>query len=162
MARSGLHLLKMKLLRPATLVLLLAAAVAAPAANPQDDYTGQYNFLRDGEYIQLIVQHGELSGWVTTFGFLDSDRDEKIDRFFKQATLHGTELYFITKPIHGSWLEFSGHIERSRDVATRTKEGYYQLIGTLTEYTSDEQNKVSAQSRQVDFKSQADNSFASQ
>jgi len=123
----------------------------------REDISGMYSFLRDGESIQLNLQDGKLSGWVTTYGFLDSDKDTLVDRFFQKASLQGDQVYFITKPLHGCWLEFSGRVERG-EAATRAKEGYFRLTGNLTEYTTDADNKVSAKRRDVTFKLSSDGS----
>lgn len=122
------------------------------ASSPADEYTGLYSFFRDNEAIQLNIQDGKLGGWVTAYGFLDSDKDTTIDRFFKQADLKGNQIHFVTQNIHGCWIEFSGRVERG-DSPTRAKQGYYELVGTLTEYVSDQDNHVSARQRQAVFKS---------
>ena len=103
--------------------LLLAGLMRASMA---DDYTGLYRYFRDDESIQLNVQEGKLGGWVSSHGLLESDRDTVLDRFFKQAELKGDQIHFVTKAIHGCWLEFSGRVQRSQ-VPTRAKEGYYAV-----------------------------------
>lgn len=138
----------------ATISLLLSANAAAAI---REDISGMYSFLRDDESIQLNLQDGRLSGWVTSFGFLESDRDTLVDRFFQKASLKDDQVYFITKPIHGCWVEFSGRVERG-DVSTRAKEGYFRLVGTLTEYTTDAEDKISARKRDVVFKLKSDGS----
>ena len=106
---------------------LLMVALLAPSADAKssfgDDITGMYGFLRDGENIQLNVQNGVLDGWVHTYGMQESDRNIEMDRFFQRASLQGNQIYFVTKPLHGAWVEFNGRIERG-DVQTRAKEGY--------------------------------------
>lgn len=133
-------------------IVAMFCAVMLFASSPQDDYTGLYSFFRDNEAIQLNIQDGKLGGWVTAYGFLDSDKDTTIDRFFKQADLKGNQIHFVTQDIHGCWIEFSGHVQRG-DSPTRAKQGYYELIGTLTEYVSDSDNHVNARQRQAVFKS---------
>ena len=136
---------------------LLMVALLAPSAHAKssfgDDITGMYGFLRDGENIQLNVQNGVLDGWVHTYGMQESDRNIEMDRFFQRASLQGNQIYFVTKPLHGAWVEFTGRIERG-DVQTRAKEGYYRLIGKLTEYITDAEHNQSARQRDVVFKSQ--------
>lgn len=133
-----------------------ASAQTTKRAVPySDDISGIYSFLRDGESIQLTLDHGKLSGWVSSFGFLESDKDTLLDRFFEKASLEGTRIYFISKRIHGCWVEFSGRVERG-EVRIRGKEGYYVLTGTLTQYTTDAEIKLSARKREVIFKSAAD------
>lgn len=143
--------------RISTLTAIAVLLTSIGFAAVREDISGMYSFLRDGESIQLNVQDGKLSGWVTSFGFLESDRDTLVDRFFQKASLKDDQVYFITKPIHGCWVEFSGHVERG-DVPTRAKEGYFRLVGDLTEYTTDADDKVSARHRDVTFKLASDGS----
>jgi hypothetical protein len=133
-------------------LLIAMLSLVARAASPQDDYTGLYTFFRDNESIQLNVEDGKLGGWVSSYGFLPSDSDTVLDRFFKQAELKGNEIHFVTQNIHGCWVEFTGHVERG-SVATRAKSGYYELVGTVTEYVSDSEDRVNARQRQAVFKS---------
>lgn len=137
----------------------LCAQTTGQAAAASDDVSGVYAFLRDGESIQLNVEHGKLSGWVSSFGFLESDKDTLLDRFFDKASLEGRHVYFISKRIHGCWIEFSGQVARGEG-KLRGSEGYYVLTGTLTEYTTDSDVKVSARKREVSFKSAGDPSVA--
>jgi hypothetical protein len=143
--------------RTLTIAAILALLSTSALAAIREDISGMYSFLRDGESIQLNVQDGKLSGWVTSFGFLESDRDTLVDRFFQKASLQNDQVYFITKPIHGCWVEFTGRVERG-DGATRAKEGYFRLVGSLTEYTTDADDKVSARHRDVVFKLASDGS----
>lgn len=136
---------------------LLGAGLRAQSPAPArfgDDISGLYAFFRDGESIQLTVQHGSLEGWVHTYGFLDSDRDVEVDRFFEKSSLEGDQIYFITKPLHGCWVEFKGRIERGEG-RTRELEGYYRLVGHVTEYITDADHRQTTQQRDVVFKSQA-------
>jgi hypothetical protein len=135
------------------LCLSPAAVFGQGAAHPLlHDISGMYSFLHDGESLQLTVDHGKLSGWVTSFGFLDSDRDTLLDRFFEKASLQGNHLYFLSRRIHGCWVEFNGRIDHGEG-RQRGQEGYYVLVGTLTQYTSDAEVRVSARQREVTLKS---------
>jgi len=147
------------MLRTLLLLALTASLVSSECAarSVADDYTGLYSFFRDNEAIQLNIQDGKLGGWVSSYGFLDSDKDTVIDRFFKQAELKGDQIHFVTQNIHGCWVEFTGRVERG-SVPTRVKPGYYQLVGTVTEYVSDAENHISARQRQGLFKSMPDDS----
>ena len=118
-----------------------------------------YSFLHEGESLQLNLDHGKLSGWVSSFGFLDSDKDILLDRFFEKASLQGTRVYFLSRRIHGCWVEFSGRVDRGEG-RLRGQEGYYVLVGTLTQYTSDADVKVSARQREVMLKSAFDPGIA--
>jgi hypothetical protein len=148
------------------LVLVLCLVpLAAPAQTTQrgttsgGDISGIYSFLREGESVQINLDHGKLSGWVSSFGFLESDKDTLLDRFFDKASLQGSRIYFLSKRIHGCWVEFSGRVSRGEG-RVRGQEGYYVLTGTLTQYTTDAQTTVSARQREVIFKSASDPTLA--
>ena len=126
----------------------VASAQTAGRGTPGSDISGLYSFLHEGESLQLNLDHGKLSGWVSSFGFLDSDKDILLDRFFEKASLQGTRVYFLSRRIHGCWVEFSGRVDRGEG-RLRGQEGYYVLVGTLTQYTSDADVKVSARQREV-------------
>jgi len=137
----------------------VASAQTAGRGTPGSDISGLYSFLHEGESLQLNLDHGKLSGWVSSFGFLDSDKDILLDRFFEKASLQGTRVYFLSRRIHGCWVEFSGRIDRGEG-RLRGQEGYYVLVGTLTQYTSDADVKVSARQREVMLKSAFDPGIA--
>ena len=137
----------------------VACAQTAGRGTPGADISGLYSFLHEGESLQLNLDHGKLSGWVSSFGFLDSDKDILLDRFFEKASLQGTRVYFLSRRIHGCWVEFSGRVDRGEG-RLRGQEGYYVLVGTLTQYTSDADVKVSARQREVMLKSTFDPGIA--
>jgi hypothetical protein len=126
------------------------AAVESQAAN--DEISGMYTFLREGEFVQITVEDGSLSGFVSRYGDRDSDRDAFLDQFFSKASLTGKKISFITKPVHGTWFEFAGEVSRG-EAKTPDKEGYWIIRGTLKQYDEDESKHVSAKSREVTFKS---------
>jgi hypothetical protein len=117
-----------------------------------DEISGMYTFLREGEFVQITVEEGKLSGFVSRYGDRDSDRDAFLDQFFSKASLEGRKINFNTKPVHGTWFEFAGEVSRGEAKST-DKEGYWVLRGTLKKYSEDENKNVSADSRQVTFKS---------
>jgi hypothetical protein len=146
-----------------TLLLMLFACSSAvigqtPVQNSASgqsasDYSGMYSFLREGEFVQLTVEDdGRITGFVSRFGDSDSDRGAFLDQFFKQAKLEGTRLTFTTDVIHGVWYEFKGSIARGEG-KTLSEEAYYVLKGTLTDYRTDADKKVTSNSREVVFKS---------
>ncbi len=138
------------------LVLILACTLAASAQQAPssdktpDDLSGMYTFLQDGEFVQLSVQEGRLSGFVSRYE--DGDKSLFVDHFFSEATLKGLDLGFKTKTVHGVWFEFQGRIERGPG-KVRRDEGYYVVRGTLLRYTEDAAKKATAQTREVSFKS---------
>lgn len=126
-------------------------APVAPASVP-DDISGMYTFLRDGEFVQITVESGKLSGFVSRYGERESDRDVFLDQFFSKASLEGNHMDFTTKPVHGTWYEFAGDVNRG-DVKTPDKEGYWTIRGTLKQYDENEAGQVSAKSREITMKS---------
>jgi len=135
------------------LVLCVGAAFAqqpSPSQKTPDDLSGMYTFLQDGEFVQLSVQDGRLSGFISRYA--DADKSLFLDHFFTDTTLNGADLSFKTRTVHGVWFEFKGRVERGAG-KTRAEEAYYVVRGALTQYTEDATKKTSAQSREVTFKS---------
>ena len=112
-----------------------------------------YTFLQEGEFVQITLEeHGKVTGFISRYGDLESDRGAFLDQFFKTGTLDGNRLAFTTEPLHGVWYEFQGTAARG-DGKTPNDEGYYVLKGSLTQYLSDAAQKTSARTRAVVFKS---------
>lgn len=135
-------------------ILVASSQTTAPATLPGSEYSGMYSFLRDGEFVQVTVEdQGRVSGFVSRYGDLDSDRGAFLDHFFKrESKLNGDQLNFITETVHGVWFEFQGTIERG-DGKKPGDEAYYVLKGTLSEKSTDQAKKTSSRSREVAFKS---------
>lgn len=122
------------------------------SAAPQD-YSGMYSFLRDGEFVQITVEdNGKLTGFVSRYGDLDSDRGAFLDQFFKETSIAGHDLSFTTETVHGVWFHFQGAVSRG-PAKTVNDEGYYILKGTLTHHSADANRQDVAKSREVVFKS---------
>ena len=111
-----------------------------------------YSFLREGEFVQITIEAGKLTGFVSRYGDRESDKDAFLDQFFAKGAIDGKKISFTTKPVHGSWFEFAGVVSRG-DAKTPDKEGYWIMRGTLKQYDEDESKHVSAKSREVTFKS---------
>jgi hypothetical protein len=140
-------------------VLIAVLANGQSAAQPQipskaaEDYSGMYSFLQDGEFVQLTVENqGRLTGFVSRYGDLESDRGAFLDQFFKEGKLNGDKLTFKTETVHGVWYEFKGTIERGSG-KNPGDEAYYILKGSLTQYSTDANQKTSSRLREVAFKS---------
>ncbi|HUK86052.1 MAG TPA: hypothetical protein VLT85_00180 [Terriglobales bacterium] len=134
----------------AALVALPAPAQAPPQAGDQD-ISGTYSFVHDGETLQLNLEDGRVDGWVTRFGEDESDKGQRIDQFFDKAALRGDQISFTTKVIHGVWFDFQGTVARG-PAKSRSEEGYFVIRGTLRQYTTDASRKVTARERQVEFR----------
>ena len=103
--------------------------------------------------MQVTVEdEGRVTGFVSRYGDLESDRGAILDQFFKQGKLDGNKLNFTTETVHGVWYEFKGTVERG-DGKNMGDEAYYVLKGTLTQYSIDDNKKSSSKSRIVAFKS---------
>ena len=149
------------LLKASAVLLLLSSFLSAqntgqqsPVPNkPAEDYSGMYAFLQDGEFVQVTVEDaGRVTGFVSRYGDLESDRGAFLDQFFKKAKLDGKSLSFTTDTVHGTWYEFKGTVERGEGKNVGD-EAYYVLKGTLLQYTTDANKKTLAKSREVSFKS---------
>lgn len=122
------------------------------AAASLDDVSGMYTFLEEGEFVQITPEEqGRVSGFVSRYGDLPSDKGAFLDQFIKKGTLAGNELTFTTEPVHGVWYEFHGTVVRGAGKAPGD-EAYYVLKGTLTQNTEDAEHHTVTRSRQVEFK----------
>ena len=138
---------------------LPAQEKAPPAADkssakplPGSEFSGMYSFLKEGEFVQVSIEDaGRVTGFVSRFGDLDSDKGAFLDQFFKAGKLDGKALTFTTEVVHGVGYEFKGTIERGEGKKPGD-EGYYVLKGTLIETLTDQNKKTSSKSREVAFK----------
>lgn len=145
-------------------ILLLACRVVAqdsqrqpqtppPQAKAVDDYSGMYTFLREGEFVQVTVEdQGRVTGFVSRYGDLDSDKGAFLDHFFKEGKLEGNKLTFTTETVHGVSFEFKGTVDRGQG-KNPGDEAYYVLNGTLVENSTDQNKKTASKSREVALKS---------
>ncbi len=123
-----------------------------PPEHPAPDYSGMYSFLKEGEFVQVTIEEqGRVTGFVSRYGDLDSDKGAFLDQFFKTGKLDGNKLSFTTAVVHGLAYEFVGTIERGEGKKPGD-EAYYVLKGTLTERLTDASQKTSSRSREVVFK----------
>lgn len=112
-----------------------------------------YSFLRDGEFVQITVEDaGHVTGFVSRFGDLESDKNAFLDHFFKDGKLDGSKLTFTTETVHGVWFEFTGTVNRGTGKQPGD-EAYYVINGTLIEHLTDADKKVTSRSREVALKS---------
>ena len=138
------------------LVVVLVPFVAAQqprssaAQDAGNDPSGMYSFLREGEFLQLTLEDGKLSGYVSRFG--DGDKGTFIDQFFDKASLDGDHLTFTTKTVHGTWYQFSGVITKTAGKQPN-QEGYRVIKGTLIQHMTDANKADTPRQREVEFKS---------
>jgi hypothetical protein len=141
-----------------TFLLLAGLAVAqkgrstSPSDQP-DDYSGMYSFTADGEFVQISIEDGgKVTGYVSRYGSLESDKGAFLDHFIKTGSIKDRHLEWRTEPVHGVWYEFKGTVGRGNG-KTPDDEGYYTMRGTLVEHSTDAEHKESARQREVVFKS---------
>ncbi|MEO6119553.1 MAG: hypothetical protein ABIP12_02595 [Terriglobales bacterium] len=146
-------------------------AVKTAAAAP--DISGMYTFLEEGEFVQINVENaaeaapagkflsqpsaptpakGNVSGFVSRFGDLESDKGAFLDHFFTKGALAGSVLSFSTRTVHGVWFEFTGKVERGPG-KLKADEGFYVIRGTLKRNQIDANKQTMTQSREVILKS---------
>ncbi len=154
-------MVRLRCILPVTLLLACLLLLASgqntapnpPAAKPANDYSGMYSFLREGEFVQLTVEEaGRVTGFISCYGELESDRGQFLDLFFKSGKLDGKDLTFTTQTVHGVWYDFTGVVERGPG-KNPGDEAYYLLRGTLIQNTTDASKKTASKSRDVVFKS---------
>jgi len=124
----------------------------APAQRATLDPSGMYTFLHEGEFVQVNLGDGRITGFVSRYGDLESDKGAFLDHFFSKGSYQDGKLAFTTRPVHGVWFDFRGSVHRG-DGKSPAEEGYLVVTGTLTQYTRDINKKVSGRSREVEFKS---------
>lgn len=153
MHRKGLSLLLVFLMACVALAQEKDSAKSARSATDTiSDISGMYTFLEEGEFVQVTVEdQGKVTGFVSRYGGLESDRGAFLDQFFKEGKLDGNKLSFTTETVHGAWYEFKGKVERGEGKKPGD-EAYHVLKGMLTQYTTDANKKVTAKSREVVFK----------
>jgi len=112
-----------------------------------------YSFLQEGEFIQLTVEdEGQITGFISRYGDSETDHGTFIDHFIKQGKLAGKKLSFSTETMKGVWYDFKGTIDRGPG-KNSGDEGYYVLKGVLTRHKVGADNKSTAKSQEVAFKS---------
>ena len=122
------------------------------ADRPGAEYSGMYSFLKEGEFVQVTVEDaGRVTGFVSRYGDLESDKGVFLDQFFKTGKLEGTALTFTTDVVHGTAYEFNGSVARGEGKKPGD-EAYYVLKGVLTERVTDVNQKTSSRSREVVLK----------
>ncbi len=106
-----------------------------------EDASGEYMLGKPGEFIEITLQFGELSGYISRQGDGDSDQGTPLTFFFDQTSIHGQQISFTTRQVHGVWYSFTGTILRGAG-KTREEDGYYVLTGDLIEHDAARNTEV--------------------
>jgi hypothetical protein len=115
------------------------------------DVSGEYLIDEVGSTIEITLDAGKISGYVTRMGDEQSDKDTPLTFFFDRATANGDRVSFATRKVHGIWYEFDGSILRGDMKATRAENGYYRLKGKWTTY--DGRRSAALKEEEVSLKS---------
>ena len=134
-----------------------ASPPGAPSTLPADVW-GTYHFDHLNESIELDLEHGKVTGYITRLGDSETDSNTPLTYFFDKGAVHGSHIEFQTRVLHGIWYAFYGTIVRGdAEAQTRDNDGYYVLHGTLYTHhpaTGDEKSAdETVEMRAVDFKS---------
>lgn len=108
-----------------------------------EEASGEYQLDDSGSLIEITLQFGGLSGYISREGDQESDHGAPLTFMFDRTTLDGQRLGFTTRQVHGVWFSFQGTIARGQ-ARTRAEDGYYLLEGELIEH-----NEVSKTQRRV-------------
>ena len=86
------------------------APKAAEEAKPGKQYSGMYNFLEEGEFVQITVEdNGRLTGFVSRYTDEDSAKGAFLEQYFRSGKLEGDKLTFVTEtPVSYTHLVPSG------------------------------------------------------
>jgi hypothetical protein len=120
------------------------------------DVSGAYQFDPDDGSVQIDIQRGKLTGYISRMGDAETDSDTPLTYFFDKASISGSHISFETRVLHGIWYSFDGTIFRGEG-KIRSDEGYYVLHGTLEEHHPESSEDKSAnqtiEALTVNFKS---------
>jgi hypothetical protein len=91
-----------------------------------EDASGEYLLDESGSVVQITLEKGRLSGYVSKMG----DDHVPMTFFFDQSQVNGSGISFTTRKLHGYWYSFEGEITRGDPQATKAEDGYYRLRGS--------------------------------
>jgi hypothetical protein len=101
--------------------------------------SGEYMLDEAGSVVQITIENGVLSGYISRF----VDASSSLTYLFDRTTIHATRLTFTTSQVHGIWYSFEGTIVRG-DARTVNENGFYRLTGAWVEH--DESRKSQSHS----------------
>lgn len=93
-----------------------------------DEASGEYELDGNGSVVQITIDQGRLSGYVTKM-----DKETALTLFFVRTSIQGSGVSFTTKTVHGVSYSFTGSVIRG-DKASASDEGFYRLAGQWTAY----------------------------
>jgi hypothetical protein len=102
-------------------------AVKGYSALPADA-SGEYELDNNGSVVQITIEHGRLTGYVTKM-----EKETALTLFFDKSTIGGSRVSFTTKAVHGMRYSFQGEIVRG-DTKSASFPGLYRMVGEWTTY----------------------------
>jgi hypothetical protein len=136
----------------AALLLLAIASLAAQNSAPLGDITGLYSVVHEGEFVQIEVTDGRVTGVISRFKDEDPEKAQFVDQYFDSAKLEGANFSFRTKALDGISFEFSGVVERGPG-KDPSEESYWVIRGRLIERRSASDGKVVEKTHELALKS---------
>jgi hypothetical protein len=113
------------------------------------DASGEYLLDEKGSIVEVTIDQGYLTGYVTKSADALADKDIPLTYYFDQAQVRGSRITFSTHEVHGLRYSFDGVIVRG-DSQTRLVDGFYKLKGAWTTHNT---VRNSEEASQVSFKS---------
>ncbi len=113
-----------------------------------EEASGEYQLGESGEIIEIILQAGQLDGYISRNGDTESDRGTPLTFFFDRTSVSARRLNFTTWQVHGIWFSFEGTIVRGPG-RSREEESFYLLEGELVGHDTVERTE---QRRSVSLK----------
>jgi hypothetical protein len=96
-----------------------------------EDASGEYELDKDGSVVQITIENGRLSGYVTKM-----EQGSALTLFFLHTSIHGGQITFTTKAVHGVSYSFDGNVVRGEKAVAASETGFYRLVGEMTEHSS--------------------------
>lgn len=90
-----------------------------------EEASGEYVLDGHGSVVQITIEHGRLSGYVTKM-----EGRTALTLFFDRSAVNGNRVSFTTKTVHGLWYSFRGRVVRG-EAAQPSASGFYRLTGEL-------------------------------
>jgi hypothetical protein len=107
-----------------------------------DGADGEYRWRESGEVIELYVEDGRLSGYLTRRSERGQAGSAPLTFALAEGQVRGVEVHFTTRTLHGESYEFKGRLEQN--LRPEPGEGPWRLAGQLTERPSGTAGEISA------------------
>lgn len=90
------------------------------------DASGEYELDDDGSVVQITLEDGRLTGYVTRM-----EHETALTLFFERSTTQGDRISFSTSTVHGLSYSFAGLLARG-ETQEKSQPGAYRMVGEWT------------------------------